>query len=207
MFPFAFPSHPSTPLHLPATKNSSSSNDAGENSAIPQEAAQGDTPTTTAVAGASFCCDPDPDESRYYTAEDTRRRSFTQATSRGHASHGLEGEAHDRETRAAPRPARMETIDVGRGGTGASGVLSSVEVVARPSTAPMHSDGKVIMRPVGRVRAGAGGAGSGAGAGAGEGGGQDPPSVVFEPGFSRLRTQRVILDRRAEQPPPVFCCL
>lgn len=49
----------------------------------------------------------------------------------------------------------------------------------RPSTAPMHSDGRVVMRPLGLADTSDLG----------------PPSVVFEPGFSRLRTRRVILDR------------
>lgn len=73
----------------------------------------------------------------------------------------------------------------GRGGRGAGGVISSVEG-ERPSTAPLHSDGRVVMRPLGQQR------NPGR---AGEGGGIEPPSVVFEPGFSRLRTRRVILDR------------
>ncbi|CAM9644454.1 unnamed protein product, partial [Laminaria digitata] len=68
-------------------------------------------------------------------------------------------------------------------GGGGSGVHeqhgNSTVGAARPSTAPMHSDGKVVMRPLEANDSDRGG----------------PPSVVFEPGFSRLRTRRVILDR------------
>lgn len=157
-----------------------------------QEAAHRTTSSTPA-ADAELSSDADPDESRPAAAGDTQRRPVTQQpTSRGRDGlYGPGGGAPERDTRTAPTSARPDgdAKGDGRGGRGAAGVLSSVEV-GRPSTAPMHSDGKVIMRPLGRV------AGAGGGHGGGEGGGQDPPSVVFEPGFSRLRTRRVILDRR-----------
>lgn len=46
----------------------------------------------------------------------------------------------------------------------------------RPSTAPTHTDGKVVMRRLGS-------------------GSHDPPSVVFDPTYSPLKTRRIILDR------------
>ncbi|CBN79756.1 conserved unknown protein [Ectocarpus siliculosus] len=76
------------------------------------------------------------------------------------------------------------TDDSGGCGRGAEGILSLVEG-GRPSTAPMHSDGKVIMRPLGLGQVDNGV----------PGGSLEPPSVVFEPGSSRLRTRRIILDR------------
>lgn len=89
-----------------------------------------------------------------------------------------------RTSACAAAPTSSSTLDGGGGDdNGGSprnmdkgGALSEV-VVVRPSTAPMHSDGKVAMRPLGTGLNG------------------DPPSVVFEPGFSRLRTRRVMLDR------------
>lgn len=66
----------------------------------------------------------------------------------------------------------------GRSRTRAGGVLCPAER-SRPSTAPIHTDGKVAMRPLG-LHGGING---------------DPPSVAFEPGYSRLRTRRIILDR------------
>ncbi|CAN0418343.1 unnamed protein product, partial [Ectocarpus sp. 8 AP-2014] len=74
--------------------------------------------------------------------------------------------------------------DIGGCGRGAEGILSLVEG-GRPPTAPMYSDGKVIMRPLGLEQVDNGV----------PGGSLEPPSVVFEPGSSRLRTRRVILDR------------
>lgn len=61
-------------------------------------------------------------------------------------------------------------------GQGTGGGRSTCIPGRRPSTAPTHTDGKVVMRRLGLDSA-------------------DPPSVVFEPGFSRLQTRRVILDR------------
>ncbi|CAM9217519.1 unnamed protein product, partial [Sphacelaria rigidula] len=46
----------------------------------------------------------------------------------------------------------------------------------RPSTAPTHTDGKVVMRRLGS-------------------GSHDPPSIVFDPTYSPLKTRRIILDR------------
>lgn len=57
------------------------------------------------------------------------------------------------------------TTDAGRHSSG-----------VRPSTAPMHTDGKVVMRRLGS-------------------GSHDPPSVVFDPTYSPLKTRRIILDR------------
>eukprot|EP00752_Nemacystus_decipiens_P007651 g6840.t1 len=170
------------------TKSKSGSN-AGETNANPQKAAEDTAPEI--ATDADLISEPDPPESPLSTTGDPRRRPLTQVTSRDRDSHGAGGEAHDRGTRAAP-PARPDTDGPSRRGMGAPGVLSTVEI-ARPSTAPTHADGKVMMRPLGRETPGCGGGGN---EGDGEeGGGQDPPSVVFEPGFSRLRTRRVILDR------------
>lgn len=59
---------------------------------------------------------------------------------------------------------------------GAGVVLSAVG--ERPFTASIYSDGKVAMRLLRN-----------------ESGGRGPPSVLFEPGFSRIQTRRIILDR------------
>lgn len=59
---------------------------------------------------------------------------------------------------------------------GRTAAPTSTGKAVRPSTAPAHGDEKIAMRRS-------------------EPDGQDLPSVVFEPGFSRLKTQRVILDR------------
>lgn len=188
------------PLHSPvlpafsspttsARDESNNSNDRRESRDNSQEAVQGTPKNTATVANGSP--DPVPDESRPATAGDSRRRPLTQSTSRGHDSHGLGGESQVRRSRTT-LSAGPDATGAGHNGLGASGVLSSVEV-PRLLTAPMHSDGKVIMRPLGRMVGG--GTGRGTGGGGGQGGGQDPPSVVFEPGFSRLQTRRVILDR------------
>lgn len=86
---------------------------------------------------------------------------------------GEEGGESDRRTESN-RIARGWSSGID--GDASATIVASIPAGARPSTAPMHTDGKVAMRRLGSDS-------------------HDAPSVVFEPGFSRLRTRRVILDR------------
>lgn len=90
------------------------------------------------------------------------------------------------QTASTKRDSRRCSTDGGRCGNGetrhegsSNGALP--EIGERPATAPTCSDGNISMRPL-----------------VPEASTQavvDPPSLVFESGFSRLRTRRMILDR------------
>ncbi|CAN0023315.1 unnamed protein product, partial [Scytosiphon promiscuus] len=127
----------------------------------------------------------DADEAYKITpAESDRRTSVTNWTSRGVGT-ALRGDTRGISGSVGPDESSNFKNKDGHGdGKGAGGVFSLAEGT-RPSTSLTNTGRKAMARP------------SGPGSGDVDvGGGEiEPPSVVFEAGFSALRRRRTILDR------------